>query len=259
MLATGRPMMPRRLGAVAAAPWHSSQTESKISAPELASPEMAVPVEPAALPGDWAIAFQARIAPAAMEIAASKRPVLSAFLTLNIQFVRVMLVGIKCTYKLTISPIANTGQPRFVRRIMRRHYRAAAINSASSSTAFRPLLTRTPIVYYGPSESSDAGLHRGISTSSENGRTLRGICCRDAHGNAWHCRRVHCRRYTANFRRTQADQGGISSNHRKPVPAHHCRRFGFRNPNQRALRAGKTRRGTACDRYSPAFTDFFRL
>src|SRR5271163_151089 len=102
MLAKCRPMMPRRVGAVAAAPWHSSQTESKISAPALTSPDMAVVAEPVApdpvAPGGvWAIAFQARIALAAMGIVASKKRGLRGFLTWSIQFVP-ELIGIQCTY-----------------------------------------------------------------------------------------------------------------------------------------------------------------
>jgi len=77
-------MMPRRVGAVAAAPWHSSQTESKISAPALTSPETAVPVDVAAAGEDWAIAFQARIELAA-QIAVSKEAAVSDLLAVNMQ------------------------------------------------------------------------------------------------------------------------------------------------------------------------------
>src|SRR5580698_2992853 len=88
MLAAGRPIMPRSVGAVAAAPWHSSHTESKSSAPALTSPIMATS---ASREGDWARAFHARIALAATEIAASRKAEWCGFLTVNIRFAPVIV------------------------------------------------------------------------------------------------------------------------------------------------------------------------
>src|SRR5580704_3863766 len=87
MLAAGRPMIPRSVGAVAAAPWHSSHTESKSSAPALASPEGPVSAVLAVLAGDWARAFQAT-ALAEIKIAASRKTV--CCLSVNIRFVPVI-------------------------------------------------------------------------------------------------------------------------------------------------------------------------